>query len=133
MRSGYEYQIRDNLHEQGIEFGYESEVLEYTSRVRSTCCDKCGSCQVSKKRKYTPDFIIPRYYDQCRTLYVEAKGRLSSTDRSKMRDVKRSHPLKDIRFLFQKRSKKEMDIVAAWCVKNDFEYAFGTEVPDDWL
>lgn len=130
MRSGYEYQIRDNLHERGIDFGYESEVLEYTSRVRSTCCDKCGSCQVSKKRKYTPDFIIPIPRG---TLYVEAKGRLTSTDRSKMRDVKRSHPDKDIRFLFQKRSLKELAIVAAWCDKNGFEYAVGTEVPVDWL
>jgi hypothetical protein len=132
MRSGYEYQIRDNLRERGIEFGYESEVLEYKSRVRSACCDSCGHCKVSQNRKYTPDFIIENaVYGG--TLYVEAKGRFTSKDRSKMRAVKVSHPDKDIRMLFQKRSKKEMAIVGTWCIKNDFPFDFGTEIPEEWL
>jgi hypothetical protein len=133
MRSGYEYQVRDNLRERGIEFGYETEVIAYKSRVRSGCCDECGKCKVSQNRKYTPDFIIPRYDTSPATLYVEAKGRLPSKDRSKMRDVKKQMPELDIRFLFQKRSKKEMNIVAVWAEKNGFPFAFGTEIPDSWL
>ena len=132
MRSGYEYQIRDNLRERGVAFGYESEVLEYKSRVRSACCDDCGHCKVSQNRKYTPDFIIARD-GAASTLYVEAKGRFTSKDRSKMRAVKASHPDKDIRMLFQKRSKKETLIVGTWCIKNDFPFDFGTHIPDGWI
>ena len=131
MRSGYEYQVRDNLHDRHIDFEYEAEVLEYTSRVRGGCCEVCGSKKVGKDRKYTPDFIITRAdYSK---LYVEAKGRFLSTDRSKMRDVQRAHPDKDIRMLFQKRAKSQMPALIKWCDKYGFDYAFGTEVPDAWL
>ena len=136
MRSGYEYQVRDNLRERGIEFGYESEVIEYKSRVRQGCCDSCGHCKVSQNRKYTPDFLIEVFTSrgfETETLYVEAKGRFTSKDRSKMRAVKAAHPEKNIRMLFQKRSQKESNIVATWCEKNKFPYAFGTVIPDDWL
>jgi hypothetical protein len=123
------------LRERGIEFGYESEVLEYKSRVRNGICGD-GECDsaVYQKRKYTPDFIFmfEGLQDDSK-LYVEAKGRFTSKDKSKMRAVKATHPDKDIRFLFQKRSKKEMAIVGTWCIKNDFPFAFGTVVPEDWL
>lgn len=130
MRSGFEYQVRDNLKAQGADFEYETEVLEYLSLVRGSKCLSCGS-KVYKSRKYTPDFIVIR--PDCSKLYIEAKGRLTSTDRSKMRDVKKAHPHLDIRILLQKRSKKEMETVAKWCEKFDFEYAFGNEVPATWL
>ena len=134
MRSGYEYQVRDDLRERGIVFGYESEVLEYKSRVRSACCDECGHCKVSQNRKYTPDFLIDRHFENFTDrLYVEAKGRFTSKDRSKMRAVKASHPDKNIRMLFQKRSQKESNIVATWCEKNGFPYAFGTRIPEEWI
>lgn len=130
MRSGYEYQIRDDLTARDIAFGYESEVLEYTSTVRGGVCRDCGSKKIGKLRKYTPDFVIPRAQGK---LIVEAKGRLTSTDRSKMRDVKREHPELDIRFMFQNRSLKEQVAVATWCTKFNFLYAFGTEIPDSWI
>ena len=85
MRSGYEYKVRDTLTAAGIDFEYESLVLEYTSTVRGGICKDCGSRKVGKKRKYTPDFIITR--GDCTALIVEAKGRFTSTDLSKMRYV----------------------------------------------
>jgi len=130
MRSGYEYQIRDDLLARGVDFDYESEVIEYTSAVRGARCIECGA-KVMKPRKYTPDFVIVRS-DQSK-LYVEAKGRFPSTDRSKMRDIRRCNQHLDIRILFQRRSKKEMASLQAWADKNGFDCAFGTEVPSTWL
>lgn len=131
MRSGYEYKIRDWLDEQSIDYEYEKLVLEYTSTVRGGICTECGGKKVGKKRKYTPDFVITR--SDYSELIVEAKGRFTSADRSKMRDVRKAHPNRDIRMLFQNRYGKAKQDCIAWCEKNSFDYAFGIEVPSTWL
>lgn len=131
MRSGYEYQVRDTLTAANIDFKYEPIVLEYTSTVRGGVCTECNSRKVGKKRKYTPDFVITRVdYSE---LIIEAKGRFTSTDRSKMRDVKKAHPHLDIRMLFQKRYGKAKQDCITWCEKFGFDYAFGNTVPETWL
>lgn len=130
LRSGYEYQVRDALIAAHIDFEYETEIINYKSLVRGSKCEECGA-KIYKQRKYNPDFIIHRA--DYTKLYIEAKGRLSSTDRSKMRDVQKQHPELDIRFLFQRRSKKQMEEVEVWCLKFNFDYHFGTEIPGSWL
>lgn len=131
MRSGYEYQVRDWLDANHIDYEYESETIPYESPVRGARCTACGA-KVTKPRKYTPDFVIFRA-DRETKMYIEAKGRFPSTDRSKMRDVRKCHPHLDIRMLFQRRSKKEMANIAAWCEKFDFDYHFGVDIPSTWL
>lgn len=131
-RSGYESQIAQDLEARDVPFTFEEDTFDYISTVRGGVCTACGCTKTGKKRKYTPDFIVPRGLCR-RPLVVEAKGRFPSTDRSKMRDVRKAHPEMDIRILFQKRSKKQAAIVAAWCDKNHFTYAFGTQVPQEWL
>ena len=131
-RSGYESQIAQDLEARDVSFSFEESTFDYISTVRGGVCTACGSTKTGKKRKYTPDFIVPRGLCR-RPLVVEAKGRFPSTDRSKMRDVRKAHQEMDIRILFQKRSKKQAAIVAAWCDKNQFTYAFGTSVPQEWI
>ena len=108
-RSGYESQIAQ------VSFSFEEETFDYISTVRGGVCSACGSTKTGKKRKYTPDFIIPVTSRRLshRPLVVEAKGRFPSTDRSKMRDVRKAHPEMDVRILFH--------------------YAFGTSIPQEWL
>lgn len=130
-RSGFEGQIADDLRSRGVAFEYEKEVLDYTSAVRGGECMECGCKKVGKKRKYTPDYVIQR--GCAGPLYIEAKGRFPSTDRSKMRDVQRAHPDKDIRILFQKSSKAQEAALRKWCNKFKFVCAFGYRVPDEWL
>ena len=134
-RSGYESQIAQDLEARDVSFSFEEETFDYISTVRGGVCSACGSTKTGKKRKYTPDFIIPVTSRRLshRPLVVEAKGRFPSTDRSKMRDVRKAHPEMDVRILFQKRSKKQAAIVATWCDKNNFDYAFGTSIPQEWL
>jgi len=130
-RSGFEGQVAEDLYSRGIRFNYESEVMTYVSAVRGGMCMDCGSKKCGKRRTYTPDFVVPK--DSGDTLYVEAKGRFPSTDRSKMRDVKRANPDADIRMLFQKTSKPQMAKLQAWCDKFGFECHFGTSIPAEWL
>ncbi len=131
MRSGYEYQVRDALREAAVDFEYETETFDYVSTVRGGVCRECGCTRVGKKRKYTPDFKVIRV--DFSVIYIEAKGRFPSTDRSKMRDVRKSNPTLDVRLLFQKRSRKQMDEIARWCEKFEFDYHFGTMPPEEWI
>lgn len=130
-RSGYESQIGQDLDERGIDYDFERLAISYSSPVRGGVCCACGSKKTGKARKYTPDFVIRKADESL--LLVEAKGRLPSTDRSKMRDVKKAYPALDIRFLFQARTKPRMAELVRWCDKNGFAYAFGNQVPSEWL
>jgi len=130
-RSGFEGQIAEDLYARGIHFGYETVSMDYVSTVRGGVCMDCGSKKCGKRRKYTPDFAVLR--NKGHVLYVEAKGRFPSTDRSKMRDVKRANPDVDIRILFQKSSRPQMAKLQAWCDKFGFICAFGSSIPAEWI
>jgi len=132
-RSGYESLVGQDLQARGIYFEFEKLKIKYVSSVRGGVCTACGSKKVGKARVYTPDFVIPRDPNPEHNLIVEAKGRFPSTDKSKMRDIKKANPALDIRILFQKRSSKQASECQAWADKNGFRCAFGTHVPDEWL
>jgi len=130
-RSGFEGQVADDLRARNIPFQYETETFEYVSAVRGGFCTACGSKKCGKIRKYTPDFKLVTA--RGKWLFVETKGRFPSTDRSKMRDVKRSNEFLDVRILFQKTSRPQMAKLQAWCDKFGFICAFGSSVPEEWL
>lgn len=147
MRSKFERRLADSLEKRGIEYGYETLTLDYHTKVRKGRCSKCGSKQgVTQEHIYTPDFIIhgkSRLRSKCdkargyskATLIVEAKGRFTSMDRTKMKAVKERHPDADIRFVFMGNNKihKNSDMrYQDWCVKHGFPSAI-KEIPDDWI
>ena len=116
FRSSLEEGIALGLEAQGVSFEYESKVLEYTIPA--------------KAHKYTPDFVLPN------GIIIEAKGYLTSEDRSKMRLVKDSNPFLDIRFVFgragNKLNKKSPTTYADWATKYGFPWAEKL-VPHDWI
>jgi len=69
-------------------------------------------------------------------IIIEAKGRLTQEDRSKMRKVKEQHPSLDIRFVFTRStarlSKTSKTTYAEWCDKYGFPYA-DKVVPLEWI
>lgn len=75
---------------------------------------------------YLPDFII-RLFDG-RTIYIEAKGWLRPEDKTKLLAVKRDHPDKDIRIIFQSKNKKQ----ERWAERHKFIYAIGS-APKEWF
>lgn len=99
---------------------YEEEKLKYTVPTVT--------------RTYIPDFVVTR--SDGTKLYIETKGYFRPADRSKMILVKKSNPSLDIRFLFvrnNKINKRSKTTYSDWCEKNGFPYAFGREVPLEWL
>ncbi len=116
FRSGLEERIAQELLEQGVQFEYETKVIEY---------DK-----PAKRAKYTPDFILSN------GIIIETKGRFLTADRQKHLLIKSQMPELDIRFVFSnsntKISKKSQTTYAMWCERNGFKYSDGF-IPKEWL
>jgi hypothetical protein len=112
-RSGLEAEVAKQLEVQGVTFEYETKRIPYLSQS-----------------KYIPDFILPN------GIIIEAKGRLTQEDRSKMRKVKEQHPDLDIRFIFTRSSarlsKTSKTTYAEWCHKYGFPFA-DKVVPLEWI
>lgn len=73
-RSGWEKNLARYFHHAGIEFEFEPVRFEFTGIQRGT-------------RGYTPDFYLPE-----QDLYVEVKGNLPTTDKTRMRRFKKYWP-----------------------------------------
>tara|TARA_B100001094_G_scaffold316243_1_gene357218 strand:+ start:453 stop:812 length:360 start_codon:yes stop_codon:yes gene_type:complete len=115
FRSQFEKRVALDIRMQGGKFEYEQHKISYRPQVRT----------------YTPDFYIPET-----DIYIEAKGRFISSDRTKMLMVQQQHPELDIRFLFmnchQKIYKGSKTSYGQWCGKHNFKWA-NKVVPLDWL
>lgn len=95
-----------------IRFKYESDKIPYTIQ-----------------RNYIPDFKIG-------SIYIEAKGRFTSADRTKMKLVKEQNPHLDIRLWFQRDNwltSKKKSRYSDWARKNGFKYHVGDTLPKKWF
>lgn len=112
MRSGFEKVIAKLFKKQKITFKYEADKIPYTVI-----------------KNYIPDFKIGN-------TYIEAKGRFSSADRTKMLLVKEQHPELDIRLWFQRDNwltKTHKQRYSDWAKKYGFQYHIGDTLPKDWF
>lgn len=113
FRSGFERTLAASLQRRKTKFGYETVKLPYTVH-----------------HVYSPDFILDN------GILIEAKGKLTAQDRSKMIAVKKQHPELDIRFVFMRGENKlnasSKTTYMQWAAKNGFPAA-DEEIPDEWL
>ena len=128
-RSRYEANIAKDLKSKGIEFEYETVKVNYYLKKKGKCenCDSVKSIFVHKS--YTPDFIIS-------SMIVEAKGRFTSVDRTKMAQVVKENPNLDIRMLFMRDqwcTKTKKQKYSDWCDTHNIKFAFGISLPKEWL
>lgn len=122
-RSGLEDDTAKYLKSLSIPFEYETDKITYTV-----------------DRTYTPDF--PIFKSDGTKMYIETKGRFTSSDRGKHLTIQKQHPDKDIRFVFQephrKISPKSKTTYASWCDRHGFKW-FGVDkknkiyIPKEWL
>ena len=90
-RSKYEANIAKDLKARRIKFEYETVKIPYYLSKKGRC-KFCSSGVVFVHKVYTPDFIIG-------SIILEAKGRFTSSDRTKMLAAKEANPSLDIRML----------------------------------
>ena len=114
-RSGLEETLAAQLKAAGVEPRYEECVIEYID---------------PRVHKYTADFELPN------GIIVESKGRFLGADRAKHLLIKKQHPSRDIRFVFNnpnaRLSKSSETTYAQWCDKHGFKYA-AKRIPDEWI
>jgi len=118
FRSGFEERIYNNALDAGhaIVFEPSSPKINYTVPSR-----------------YIPDFRLQN------GIFVEAKGYLRPGDRAKMKRVRAQNPQFDIRFLFQKASKRlssknpNSETYWQWAERHGFKWAEGEEIPVEWF
>jgi hypothetical protein len=84
---------------------------------------------------YVPDYLLVTRSGK--RIYIESKGRLTQTDRTKMRSVKINNPSIDIRFMFENAFKKLTSsprsmTYAQWCDKHGYKFTEGVKIPQQW-
>lgn len=121
-RSGFEELVEEALTKlkPDIKFEYEPESFEFVDT-----------------KTYTPDFKITGKRGK-EVYYVEAKGWFDAGDRKKMLLVKKQHPDKDIRLLFQSDNwitKAKKSRYSCWAKRHGFSYHVSPEgkLPDEWI
>lgn len=116
FRSGFENEIYNQIASNGIDPKYESSKIPYIIPASN--------------HTYTPDFELPN------EIIIETKGRFVASDRKKHLLIKKQHPNKDIRFVFQNSkariNKGSKTTYADWCEKNGFLYA-DKMIPKEWF
>lgn len=130
-RSKFEMRIADDMMRRGIAFEYEKELLQYYKKKPMAVCQDCGSGEVLEEHWYNPDFYLPK-----QGIYIEAKGKFTPKDRSKMLAVMEYHLDKDIRMLFMYdnwMTKKKLKKYGGWCDDNAIQWAVGDSVPEEWV
>ena len=113
FRSMFEANLASKMDKSRLKYVYEPYSISYEYEA-----------------KYIPDFKLPN------GILIEAKGRFTAKDRSKMKLVKTQNPKLDIRFVFQRASnkltkaKKSMTY-GQWADKNGFKWSEGS-IPKEW-
>lgn len=127
--SGLERRIFAELEKAKVKVRYEPETFQYKKKTIRTYCNVCGTKDTYKLARYTPDFRIGK------DIYIETKGRFTSSNRSSTLDFLRSHPDFDLRFLFgadNYTTSNRGDRYSDWCTKHGITYAV-KEIPEEWL
>jgi len=112
-RSKFERATAEFLRTQLVAFQYEPRRVAYT-----------------KTHFYTPDFYLTK-----KGIFIETKGRFTSSDRTKMEQVIEEHPELDIRLCFMRDNylyKGSNTKYSDWCEARMIRYCI-KEIPKSWL
>lgn len=112
LRSKFEAKIAAQFARAKVKVKYESQKIPYVT-----------------KHVYNTDWELPN------GVIIETKGYFKGRDRTKHLLVKKQHPDKDIRFVFEANNKLSPSSdtrYGDWCDKHGFLWAVG-EVPEAWI
>lgn len=129
-RSKYEERVHANARADGVVLTYEPARFGYAHPVRQGTCTKCGAKNtVTRPSTYIPDFGLSN------GSYVEAKGKFTPANRTRMVAFKAARPDLTVRILFMRDNwltKKHVTKYSDWARDNGFEYAIGDRIPREW-
>lgn len=130
-RSGFEVIIAGALDASGVDYQYESLVFEYTEPLRKNLaeCGECGSRNLVRTGRYTPDFVLAN------GTIIETKGRFDAKDRRKMIAVRDEYTDYKFVMLFMRDnriSRRSGTYYSDWCMANEFDFSIG-QLKQEWL
>lgn len=137
VRSGYEAEIAFGLLDIGVPFEYEAQTYPVGRALVGAKCADCGSKNVGKMGRYTPDFTIPIAGSDLRCI-VEAKGRMTAKDRKTILEFSKVAltSFSALYFVLIQRDNRLSPGSATkysdWLTKNGITFAVGTTVPPEW-
>ena len=130
FRSKYEERIWKHAKADGITVEYEPVKVGYAHPVHRGTCRKCGAMNsVTRPSTYIPDFGLAN------GTYVEAKGKFTPANRTRMLAFRDARPDMTVRILFQRDNwltKKHKTKYSDWAEAHNFDYAIGDRIPRDW-
>lgn len=119
MRSIGEVKFAADLEDKKIPYDYEPDKFKYIPTVRTYC----------------PDFRVKKRKRGGGFMYLEYKGNLRGTDRTKMRLFKKQYPDVDLRFIFEKPgnklNKQSKTTYSDWASQYGFPWA-ECVMPPEW-
>lgn len=125
-KSGFEQNIAEYLTKNKVLFTYESYIYEFYAPIRKGICLECGSTGPAQIRTYTPDFFLSSGY------VLEAKGKFTSKDRTKMALIKEQYPDEKFILVFQRDNycnRNKRSRYSDWANLNGFEFHIGWDIP----
>lgn len=129
-RSGFEAVVAKNLERARVRFQYEAQKFKVRVPEHLRLCRGCGSRAIDREATYLIDFKLGDGW------FIEAKGKLTSKNRSMLVAYRRMYPDHRFYLLFQRDNwltKKKLMRYTGWAGKNGIICAVGTMPPKDWL
>lgn len=129
-RSGFEAAIRKDLDARDIAYEYEAKSFGLHVPSPNHYCEHCTSGKISRRVRYTPDFLFPN------GVVVEAKGKFTARDRKIALAMTQQFAGWPYRMMFQRDNKlspKSSTRYSDWCRSYGIVYTIGTVVPRGWL
>lgn len=116
-RSDLEAEVASQLSGLGVEFEYERNRIPYMSLPR--------------KKRYTPDFWLAN------GIILEVKGHFKTSNRRKLKAVRKRYPDLDIRLVFSRASNtlgsRSSTTYGQWCDRHGFPWSDDGFIPHDWI
>jgi hypothetical protein len=115
--------------EAGVPHEFEAAKIPYFRKILFGECRACGTKEVYQRKVYIPDFKIGH------NMFYEAKGRLVSTDRTKLLAVKKQHPEIELRLIFERDrplNKGSPRMYSDWARENGFIYKVRDYTGTEW-
>lgn len=133
LRSGLEDGILVDLRRRRVPFDYEPFYLKYYIKPpgNKAFCADCGSTNVLIERNYLPDFVSKNG-----KIVVEAKGRFTSKDRTKMEKVVDQNKDVKIYMLFPSDNwitKNKKKRYSDWCRQKGISFYIGKVFPPELI
>jgi hypothetical protein len=132
--SQYECDVVQSLIDRGLPYEYEPVKLEYETNIVKGLCKQCGAegRDVVQRRTYTPDLRLPN------GIIVEVKGKFTAPKRNLMRQLVKSNPDIDLRFIFMRDNfyggrKGTRRRYTGWAHTQGCVAVVGTEIPAEWF